>query len=62
MKNNNVELKKMDAKSLQALVQKLKREYFDLKLSAATTSVKDNSQFRKLRVSIAQALTHLNEK
>lgn len=55
------ELKKMDEKTLREHVDKLKRELFDLKLSTASTPIKDNSQFKKLRASIARTLTVLNE-
>lgn len=55
-------LRKMDVKSLKERVTLLKRELFDLKLSAASTPIKDNSQFRKLRADIARALMCLGEK
>jgi ribosomal protein L29 len=57
---NKAELKKMDAKTLYEKIATLKRELFDLKLSAASTPIKDNSQFKKLRANIARALTFLN--
>lgn len=56
------ELNKMDVKALGEEVAKLKKELFELKLSATATPVKDCSQFRKLRVRIAQASTFLNQK
>lgn len=59
---NNAEMKKADEKTLREHVEKLRKEYFDMKLSKASTPVKDNSQFRKIRASIARALTYLNEK
>ena len=40
----------------------LKKELFNLKLNASTMHVKDYSQFKKIRTSIAQALTFLNRK
>ena len=55
------DLKKMDAKALKERVNKLKKELFDLRLSAASTPIKDNSQFKKLRASVARAMTYLNE-
>lgn len=58
---NMTELKKMDEKTLQEKVESWRKELFDLKLSAASTHIKDNSQFKKLRVNIARALTCLNE-
>lgn len=55
------ELKKMDEKTIKEKVVALKKELFELKLSAASTSIKDNSQFKKLRAGIARALTYLHE-
>lgn len=54
------ELKKMDAKTLKEKIEGLRKELFELRLSAASTPIKDNSQFKKLRSSIARALTYLN--
>jgi len=59
---NMKEMKKIDAPELQKQVASLKKELFNLKLSVASTHVKDNSQFRKLRVNIARALTLLKQK
>ena len=56
------DMKKMDEKALREKVLSLKRELFELKLSAASTHIKDNSQFKKLRADIARALTYLKEK
>ena len=56
------ELKKMDVKGLKERLVLLRRELFDLKLSATSTPIKDNSQFRKLRADIARALMCLGEK
>jgi ribosomal protein L29 len=58
----NENMKKKNEAELNAEVLALKKEYFDLKISAATGQVSDNSQFRKIRVKIAQALTLLNMK
>lgn len=57
-----VNLSKMDVKALNDEIAALKRELFDLKLGAVASHVKDNSQFKKLRVRIAQALTYVNQK
>lgn len=54
-------LKKLDAVALKNEVAQLKKELFNLKLNMITGQVKDTSQFRKLRVKIAQALTYLNQ-
>ena len=56
------DLKKMDADSLKKEIESLRKELFKLRLSVASTHVKDNSQFKKLRVRIAQSLTCLNQK
>ena len=53
--------KKMDDKALKEEVVTLKKELFNLRLSATSTHIKDNSQFKKLRVRIAQALTFLKQ-
>jgi len=55
------EMKKMDATSLQTEVNSLKKELFNLRLTAMAGQVKDNSQFRKLRCKIAQCLTLINQ-
>lgn len=55
------EMKKMDAASLQTEVNSLKKELFNLRLTAMAGQVKDVSQFRKLRSKIAQCLTLINQ-
>lgn len=40
-------------------VTEFKKELFNLKLNKSTAHVKDYSQFRKLRVKVAKALTQL---
>jgi len=54
-------LKKLDAVALKNEVVQLKKELFNLKLNMITGQVKDMSQFKKLRVKIAQALTYLKQ-
>lgn len=56
------ELNVMDAKSLEKKVDSLKKDLFNLKLNSKSSHVKDHSQYRKLRVQIARALTYLNQK
>jgi len=56
------DIKKLDVKALKEKIAAMKKELFDLKLSAASTHIKDNSQFKKLRVNVARALTYLNDK
>lgn len=55
------ELKKMDTVSLKTEVDSLKKELFNLRLSTQAGQIKDFSQFRKLRVKIAQCLTLVNK-
>lgn len=56
------ELQKLDAAQLQEKVSQFKRELFNLKLNASTAHVKDYSQYKKLRQSIARASTYLQQK
>ncbi|MBM3887279.1 50S ribosomal protein L29 [Candidatus Dependentiae bacterium] len=56
------EMKKKDTASLQTEVDSLKKELFNLRLTAMAGQVKDVSQFRKLRHKIAQCLTLINTK
>ncbi|MBU1007475.1 50S ribosomal protein L29 [Candidatus Dependentiae bacterium] len=56
------ELKKMDEKKLQEKIVEMRKELFNLRLSAASTHIKDNSQFKKLRGEIARALTYIRQK
>jgi len=56
------ELKNMDIETLTHEVASLRKELFNLKLNKITGQVKDLSQFRKLRVQIARALTFLSQK
>lgn len=58
---DNKDLKKMDATALKQEVESLKKELFNLKLSKITGQVKDVSQFRKLKLQIARALTFLKQ-
>jgi ribosomal protein L29 len=56
------ELKNLDLEALTHEVASLKKELFNLKLTKITGQLKDFSQFRKLRIQIARALTYLNQK
>ena len=60
MKKNDFQ--NLDAKAIREKVNTLRKEFFDLKLSVASTPIKDNSQFKKLRASIARGLTTLRTK
>jgi len=55
------DLKKLDAVALKQEVEALKKELFNLKLNKITGQVKDVSQFGKLKVQIARALTFLKQ-
>lgn len=60
MKHNvTQELRKMKTEELQSHVEDLRRTLFSLRLSAATSHIKDFSQFKKLRRNIARGLTVL---
>ena len=55
-------MKNLDSKSLFKEAESLKKELFNLKLEVLSGQVKDFSQFRKLRVKIAQTLTYAEQK
>ena len=56
------ELKNLDLGALNHEIDSLRKELFNLKLNKITGQVKDLSQFSKLRVQIARALTFLKQK
>ncbi len=56
------ELKTMDVQSLALKLDDLRRELFSIRLQAATSTIKDKMQFKKLRKDIARALTYLRQK
>lgn len=60
--NRNEELKSLNVEKLREKVDFFRRELFSLKLTAATSHLKDNSQFKKLRRDVARALTILRQK
>lgn len=62
MNKKNQELKALAPQELIVKIDALRRELFSLRLHGATSPVKDNTQFRKLRKDIARALTCLREK
>ncbi len=55
------DLKKLDTAALKQEVESLRKELFNLKLSKITGQVKDVSQFGKLKVQVARALTFLKQ-
>jgi ribosomal protein L29 len=58
----NKELKELSLQDLSIKVDMLQRELFSLRLHAATSPIKDKTQFRKLRKDIARTLTQLRLK
>lgn len=58
----NTNLNELNVAQLKESIETSRRELFSLKLTAATSHVKDNSRFRKLRKNIAKGLTFLNQK
>lgn len=57
-----VDLKSMDAATLNNEITQLKKELFNLRMGMMTAQVKDTSHIRKVKVRIAQAMTFLNQK
>ncbi|MFT6765604.1 MAG: ribosomal protein L29 [Alteromonas naphthalenivorans] len=58
----NKELTELNAIELKAKVIEWRRQLLSLRLNAATSHVKDFSQFNKLKKNIARGLTHLQFK
>lgn len=56
------EFRDMKIEELHQQVEDLRRALFSLRLNATTSHVKDCSQFKKLRRTIARGLTVLGEK
>ena len=61
-KNEKNDFTGLDDQALAREVVALKKKLFDLKLSGSAMAVKDSSQFKKLRMAIAQALTLTNQR
>jgi len=63
MKRNKLkqELSGMSAQELDETLDALRRDLFGLKLNTSTAHVKDYSQFKKIRINIAQVLTHMQQ-
>lgn len=55
------EFKQLSAQELKDRLDALRREYFGLRLNAATSHVKDYSQFNKLRKNIARVSTYIRQ-
>ena len=56
------EFTQLSSVDLQEKVNGFRRDMFSIKLNAMTAHVKDYSQFKKLKRTIARALTVLNKK
>ncbi len=54
-------LKSSDAQKLMEKVVEYRTNLFKLRLASTTGHVKDYSQFKKLRVNLARALTYLHQ-
>ena len=57
MNKNKQQLAGLSLRELLEKLEDFRRELFTLRLSSATSHIKDNSQFKKLRKNIARALT-----
>ena len=56
------ELKMLDCAALDVEIVSLRKELFNVGLNKVTGSIKDTSQFKKIRASIAAALTLKSQK
>ena len=61
-KTEKQELKNLSLEELAEKIELFRRELFSLKLHSATSPVKDNQQFKKIRKNIARTLTEFNKK
>jgi ribosomal protein L29 len=63
MKSNiNQELKELSVEALELKIDDWRRQLLGLRLSSASSHVKDYSQFKKIRKNIARGLTLLGQK
>jgi ribosomal protein L29 len=56
------EINQLTAQQLVEKIEETRRALFALRLNAVTASVKDYSQFRKLRTVVARMMTSLNQR
>lgn len=61
LKKVKEELKQLSAQELKDKLDSLRREYFGLKLNAATAHVKDYSQFKKIKKNVARVATIIKQ-
>ena len=59
---NKDALIKLDSEALNKEIEATRKELFNLRLNMVAGQVKDVSQFKKLKVKVARALTMLNDK
>ena len=62
MNKSKHELGQLGIQELIVKVHEYGKELFALRLNAATSHVKDNSQFKKTRKNLARALTYLRQR
>lgn len=62
MNKDKAILKDLTVAQLEEKVQEYRTNIFKLKLASTTGHVKDFSQFKKLRASLARALTYMSQK
>lgn len=62
LKDFKMDLQQATTEQLLQKCDELRRDLLVLRLTAATSHVKDNAQFKKLRKNIARALTTLSRK
>ena len=60
--NSRQELKALSREDLREKIEHLRKDLFTLRLNSSTTHVKNYSQFKALRRTIARALTYLRQK
>ncbi len=61
-KKSLTEMKNLDVPKLRERGEELRRELYDLRVSATSASVKDSSKFRQTRRNIARVETLLKQK
>ncbi len=54
------EVRKLDSEEIEVELKRLREKLFDLRQSAASEKVADNSRFRSLRRDVARLLTEQN--
>ncbi len=52
----------MELNEIKAVIEESRRSLFGLRLNSKTAAIKDYSQFKKLRITIARGMTILSQK